>query len=339
MKVLIIKLGALGDVIMATALVRQIQSHHNADELWLLTTPGFAPIFADWPGLQVIAFPRKGMGAMLRLLRWMRTQHFRRVYDLQANDRTGLLCALSGIPERVGNHPRYPYTIHPPQRWDQRSHIFERMNAVLVSARIAPAEARPWLPLSAPGRARVAEWLVRHDLRDGRFAVMHAGASPGWPSKCWPYYADLAEGLAARGVRTVWLGAGADASGNALLAARTGIDATGAFSIAELAELGRHARFAVTNDSGPMHALAASSIPVYAFFGPTDWRRNHALGQGGRVLRNDSPCAACTQRDRATRSDHTCLPGISAAEVLARLAADGLLDQAPGEPSTPLSAS
>jgi len=324
MKVLIIKLGALGDVIMATALIRRIQEHHPDDELWLLTTPAFAPLFADWAGLQVAAFPRKGMLAMLRLLGWIRRRRFGRVYDLQANDRTGVICALSGIPERVGNHPRYPYNIHPPLRWDQRSHIFERMNAVLESAGITPAEPRPWLPLRAAGRIRVAEWLSRHDLRDASFAVMHAGASPGWPSKCWPHYAELACALAERGLTTVWLGAGTDAAGNAALAARTGIDATDAFSIAELAELGRHARFALTNDSGPMHALAASGVPLYAFFGPTDWRRNHALGQGERVLRNEEPCTACGARDRATRRDHTCLPGISAARVLERLAADGL---------------
>ena len=52
----------------------------------------------------------------------------------------------------------------------------------------------------------------------------------------------------------------------------------------ELAELGRRAKFAVTNDSGPMHVFSCVDIPVYAFFGPTDWRRNHAIGQENRVI-------------------------------------------------------
>ena len=63
-----------------------------------------------------------------------------------------------------------------------------------------------------------------------------------------------------------------------------GIDATAVFSVTQLAIIGSRARFALTNDSGPMHVLSASGIPVFALFGPSDWRRNHALGQAARVL-------------------------------------------------------
>ena len=56
------------------------------------------------------------------------------------------------------------------------------------------------------------------------------------------------------------------------------------FTFSELAELGRHASFAIANDSGPMHILSCSGIPVYGLFGPTNWRRNHAVGQGDRVI-------------------------------------------------------
>ena len=335
MKILIVKLGALGDVIMATALIKRIQEHHPGDEVWLLTTPAFAPIFSEWTDLNVAVFPRRGAKSMWRLLAWMRGSGFKRVYDLQSNDRTGILCALSGIPERVGNHPRYPYNISPLTRWGRRNHVFERMNQVIAAAGIGPAEARPWLPSSEASRTEVADWMTRHHLVDGGFAIMHAGASAHWPSKRWPYYADLALALRDREIATVWIGAGHDKPGNALLAASTGIDATDEFSIVTLAELGRYARFAVTNDSGPMHALAASGIPVYAFFGPTDWRRNHALGQGQHVLRNPAPCLACTKHNRATRRDHTCLSGIGVAEVLSRLADDNLLSPTSSGPPIP----
>jgi ADP-heptose:LPS heptosyltransferase len=33
-----------------------------------------------------------------------------------------------------------------------------------------------------------------------------------------------------------------------------------------------------------MHVLAAAGIPVFGVFGPSDWRRNHALGQAGQVI-------------------------------------------------------
>ena len=66
--------------------------------------------------------------------------------------------------------------------------------------------------------------------------------------------------------------------------ALTGVDATAEFSLLQLAALASHAEFAVTNDSGPMHLLACGSIPVYGLFGPSDWRRNHAVDQVDHVI-------------------------------------------------------
>ena len=90
--------------------------------------------------------------------------------------------------------------------------------------------------------------------------------------------------MAASGYNIVWLGSDDDAAINALLSKARGIDATNAFTIFELIELGRHALLAITNDSGPMHVLACAGLPVYAFFGPTNWRRNHAIGQQDCVI-------------------------------------------------------
>ena len=96
--VLIVKLGALGDVIIATPVIRAIQRAEQGKTIWLLTTPAFAPIFAHWPGLQVKSYPRKGLLAVAQALWWIRRQRFQRVYDLQGNDRSRVLCAISGIP-------------------------------------------------------------------------------------------------------------------------------------------------------------------------------------------------------------------------------------------------
>lgn len=325
MKVLIIKLGALGDMVMATSLIRRIQAAHQDAELQLLTSPAFAPLFADWPGLGLTHFPRKGLGNMLRALRWIRAQGFARVYDLQSNDRSGALCALSGIPERIGNHPRFPYTHHPAEGYHGQCHIFTRMNQVLASAGLEPAEPEPWLPIGRSGRTRVAAWLDRQGLVAQGYAVLHAAASPRWPSKCWPHFASLARRLEQSGIRCVWIGAGEDAVVNRELAASAGIDASDTFDIPELAELGRRARFALTSDSGPMHILSASGIPVYAFFGPTSWRRNHALGQERRVFCLEVDCSPCSLGVCPPEQGHRCLEGLAVESVFQRLVQDGLL--------------
>lgn len=325
MRNLVIKLGALGDVVIATSLIRRIQAQYPDDELTLLTAPAFASLFANWPGLRVVAIPRKGLGNMWRALRWLRAQRFDRVFDLQSNDRSAILVALSGVRMRVGNRPGFPYTHHPATAYRSEVHIFERMNEVLASAGIPPAEPQPVLPPGEQDVRHVAEWLARHDLAGRRFAVLHAGASPRWPSKRWPWYRELALEMMRQGVQVVWAGADDDRELNRALAQQAGIDATGAFSIAQLAELGRHAAFAVTNDSGPMHILSASGIPVFAFFGPTRWHKNHALGQAGRVLRHAVPCSPCSLGVCPPDKGHACLRDISVDEVLERLRAERLL--------------
>jgi len=309
MKVLIIKFGALGDIILATPLLRCILGHHQGAAVTLLTSPAFAPLFQDWPGLEVKALPRHGMAAFWRTLCWVRAQRFTRLIDLQSNDRSGLLCALSGIPERIGNHPRFPYHRHPPDRYTGQCHAYDRLNQVLQAGGMGPAAGPPELPAPPPVQAQVRDWLASHHLSPGGYVLLHAGSSRRHTHKRWPYYGELAAALSARGLTPVWIGGREDRELNHALAQDRGLDVTGLFSILELAELGRHAAFAVTNDSAPMHILACSGIPVYGLFGPTDWRRTHALGQAQHVI---------------TAADGD-LARLSAELVLARLQADGRL--------------
>ena len=76
----------------------------------------------------------------------------------------------------------------------------------------------------------------------------------------------------------------------------------------------------VTNDSGPMHACAAAGVPVFALFGPSDWTRNHALGQAEHVL-----AGVRLLPDLAGQRTADCLARISPATVLAKLASAGLI--------------
>lgn len=319
MKILVIKLGALGDVVIATPIIRRIQAHHRDADLWVLTSPAYAELFAAWQGIHVKTIERHGLKNLVRAIAWIRSMRFDRIYDLQSNDRTSVIMALSGAKVRVGNHPRFPYTHHPGYTYRGEEHIFDRMNRVLESAGVPPARPEPHIPVSDPSRKKVLAWLESKGLLGKDYVVMHAGASRRWETKRWPYYAELAERLHGQGFNIVWVGGDDDAETNRVLASRTGVDATGRFTIPELVELGRHARFAVTNDSGPMHALSASGIPVFAFFGPTDWKRSHAVGQGEHVMASTIDCSPCFKPVCPMEKGHACMRGITPEAVMGRI--------------------
>jgi ADP-heptose:LPS heptosyltransferase len=320
--ILIIKLGALGDVVMSTSLIKQIQSCHSTDNLFLLTAKPFDTIFHNWGNLNIHTIERKGLKNSLRTVAWIRQNHFDSVYDLQSNDRTGLYCALSGITRRVGNHPRYPYNIHPEDSYQGQCHIYSRMLAVLESANIPVKPCTPSLPASEEEQLRIRTWLKENKLIDNNFIIIHAGGSKQHPEKRWPFYKQLATKLFAMDKMIVFVGGDDDLETNKQLSSIAGINASSMFTFSELAELGRHSSFAIVNDSGPMHILSCSGIPVYGLFGPTNWRRNHAVGQEG--------CVISAQTDGEPLINNSpfrpvSLAAISTNIILNRLSSDGVL--------------
>ena len=324
--ILIIKLGALGDVVLATSLLARLLEVHAADRVTLLTAPEYRELLSGFHDLDIVAFRRKGLPGMSRLLRWLLGQQFDVVYDLQGSLRSRIMTLLTQAQQRAGPVPALAYT-HTPLPGNQGVHAFDRFNAVLLAAGLDAAPAVPQLPLGKAAVSRVDVWLQQQDLSGRRLLLMHAGASPRWPSKRWPeqYFLELALALESRGMTVIWLGGEIERDLNLRLASKTGIDATAAFGPGELAALGRRAAFVMTNDSGPMHILSTAGLPVYAFFGPTDWQRSHALGQSAHVLVNPVHCSPCHLPVCPPQQQHVCLAGITPETVLARLEADGML--------------
>ena len=196
----------------------------------------------------------------------------------------------------------------------------------IAAAGLTPAQPRSVLYPSPEDIARVVRWRTEQGLAAGSFALMHAGSSSDWPSKRWPaeYFLALARRLEASGRRCVWIGGDADREINRLLTQTVGVDATGRFSILQLYELGRAAAFAVTNDSGPMHILAASGLRVYAFFGPTNWIRSHAVGQSQRILTYPVDCSPCFLGRCPPAKGHACLRKIEPADVYRKIKTEGI---------------
>jgi lipopolysaccharide heptosyltransferase I len=290
MKILIIKLGALGDIISSTAIINQICQHHADEDIYLLTSSTYKNLFANFKKLNVNAFKHKGILNTLKTVFWLRKNKFARIYDLQSNDRTTIYCALSGSPFRAGNHPRFPYHKHPDTKYIGECHSFDRLNLILKSINIEKAKPLPYLPVPNETISEVTNWLKKYELDTKPFVLLHAGSSPQHQNKRWPYFADLALKLNDT-YNIIWIGGDDDKEINEKLSKQIGIDATNAFNILGLTELGRRANFAVTNDSAPMHILSCSQIPVFGLFGPTYSRRTHALGQLDNVITTDGNIA------------------------------------------------
>jgi ADP-heptose:LPS heptosyltransferase len=325
-KVLIIKLSALGDVCLALPHIGVIIDRHATDEIWVMTSPAYIEFFSHDPRLKVTALDRRqkiGSDSTLGKMRWVRKMRFDTIYDLQGNRTSRLLVRFSGAGWRVGTQPYPFFDVHPPAPYtaETQQSIFDRLNDTLQAAGLPRAGPDFDLRVQTADHEKVNTWTRENGLSEARYVLLHAGSSPEWPTKQWPveHFARLAARIEDQGLRCVWIGGEEDRQLNSQLAGRIGQDATGIFSLPQLYLLAKGARFAVTSDSGPMHLLAISGLPVYSFFGPTSWVRSQAAGQGDRVIRSSVSCSPCLLKTCPPDKQHACLNQIEPEEVFDRI--------------------
>jgi ADP-heptose:LPS heptosyltransferase len=259
-KVLVIRLGALGDMVLSFGPFAAIRTHHPHDTITLLTTPPFAELAGASPWFDSVAIDARpswwNLPGLLRLRRQLRGFDF--VYDLQTSSRSSSYFRLAGAPPWSGiavgcSHPHAN---------GQRDflHTIERQREQLEMAGIDafPAPALDWLTAD-PGI----------DL-PAHFALLVPGAAPHRPAKRWPVarFAALAGLLAARGMTPVVVGTRAEAPLAAIIQAACpgALDLTGRTSLLQLGGVAARASLVVGNDTGPLHLAAGLGCRVVVLF-------------------------------------------------------------------------
>jgi len=274
--ILVIKLSALGDFVMAFPAFARIRAAHVDARITLLTTPPFETLARLSPYFNAVETDGRPTdpGAWLRLVMRLRHAKFDRVYDLQTNDRTNLLFqALRPWPP-IWSGTAVGSAL--PHRNPARAamHPLERQAQQLEDAGIWPDA--PTQPLSAPPPD--ISWILKQAVFKARpaatppkpTALLIPGSSAHRTEKRWPVesYGKLAAGLEAAGFSVLVVGGlqeGVLARGIQRLAPRAR-DLTGRTDFAQIAALGGRAAVVIGNDTGPMHLIAAAGAPTIVLF-------------------------------------------------------------------------
>lgn len=288
-RILVIKLGALGDMVQALGPFQAIRRHHGHAHVTLLTTAPFAE-FARATGwfddVWVDARPRGlDLEGWLDLRRRLRGGGFRRVYDLQTSDRSGVYFRLllpGRRPEWSGIAPGCSHPHANPRR--DLLHTLERQAEQLAQAGIAsvPAPDLDW------ATADVGRFALTPP-----YALLVPGGAAHRPAKRWPAdrFRALAKRLLDAGVTPVLIGGQAERPLCALIAlGLEGVrDLAGETGLLDLAVLARGAAAAIGNDTGPMHVAAAAGCPTLVLYSAeSDPALCAQRGPGVTILRRDS---------------------------------------------------
>lgn len=259
-RILVIRLGALGDFALSFSAFAAIRAHHAADHITLLTTPPFADLARMSPWFDRVALDTRpswfDLPGLLRLRAQLRGFEF--TYDLQTSGRSGRYFRLAGKPAWSGIAPGCSHPDRNPGR--NFLHTIERQQGQLRDAGITQ--------FPTPDLA----WLARHgpQLPPPYALLVPATSNAHQGAKRWPLerFAAIAVQLAAKAITPVVVGARADAALAAAIRANcpAAIDMTGQTDLPGLAGLAARARITIGGDTGPVHLAAIMGSPVIALF-------------------------------------------------------------------------
>jgi lipopolysaccharide heptosyltransferase I len=328
-KVLIVRLGALGDVVHAIPVAAALRRAVPAARIdWLVSARHRAvldlvPVIDR--RLVLEAGARQGR-TLLAAVRELRRARYDVTIDLQGLVKSALLARGSGASRVVGFATSYLrerlarpfYTdVYDPGCggiYDPREtrHVVE-INLGLLQ----PLGVFATVPEFPIDRVDSAVARLIGEQSGGRYALLNPGAR--WPNKRWPpaRFGQLAAMLRERyGLTSIALWAGderplaeeivAHAGGAALVSPPA--------AIADLVALARGAVVMVSGDTGPTHIAAAVGTPVVGIFGPTRPARNGPWSPDDVTVSRDGACQC--HHLRRCRLQTMCLLDITVADMV-----------------------
>ena len=321
MRLLIVRLSAMGDIIHAMPAVSALRRHSPDTFIGWAIEERWAPLLTSCSAQHVGTHgtpeqPLVDAVHFVNLKRWkrapfakqtrhaiaatrseLRTQHYDAAIDLQGAIRSAVLAKMSGAAKLIGEaNPReYPARLWFDQKVETRGvHVIEQAHEVICGFL---DQQLPVTSTEFPRDGAAEQWaesLVRDRMP---FAILNPGA--GWGAKCWPAerYGIVASTLKKTGITSfVNVGPGESHLG-AKVAERSGGASVVECSIPQLIALTRRAALFIGGDTGPVHLASALQIPVVAIFGPTDPKRNGPFKSPNIVLRHPE-----SKRDHSRRS-------------------------------------
>jgi lipopolysaccharide heptosyltransferase I len=332
-KLLIVRLGALGDIVHAIPVAAALRmalpgvridwlvSAKHRELLDLVTAVDTCLVVDDRDGA------RGGGRSLAGTIGVIRRERYDVVIDLQGLIKSAAIARMSGAPRVIGFAARYLreplarffYTeIQDPggagiYAGSERRHVIE-INLGLLQP-LGITTTRREFPL------RKVDSTVRDEMvqaTGGRYALLNPGAA--WPNKRWPpvRLAAVAAALRERHalMSVVLWGPGERELGTAVVAGSFGSAVLSPpTSVADIVALARGAEVMVSGDTGPTHIGAAVGTPMVGIYGPTRPERNGPwLADDVTVSR--APFCQCHHLRRC-RAERMCLLDVEVADVLA----------------------
>jgi lipopolysaccharide heptosyltransferase II len=328
LRILVIKLSAIGDVILSVPSLRAIRDRFPQAKICALTGRESAEILFHCPYIDdLIVYDFKGrdrgIAGILRKSGEIRKKVFDMVIDLQNNRRSHILSFLSFARDRYGYNIKGKFSFllnHKVQNIKTPILPIEHQFRILslLGIKLENPELELWPDES--DQIYVDEFLDSHWLASNQKLIgINIGASKRWQTKLLPLecIAKLCEELEKRNLRVVITGEKFDMERRDRLFSISKnirpIDAVGKTSLNQLAILIKRCHVYISCDSSPLHVASSVGTPFIALFGPTDPKRHMPPAKRFILIKKEISCSPCYKSKCKIKE---CMKRISAEEIL-----------------------
>lgn len=339
-KILLIRLSAIGDILLTTPLLRALRTQYPQAQLDFVVKAEFAEILRYHPALNTLyeVQTQRGWPELQALGQRLRDVGYDVIFDIHKNFRSRYL-TFAAKPQTVLRHRKYVLRrgllVH--------TKINLLQNIPPIYQRYLDAAAPLHLPAPSPlvaGRQLEIFWRAQDDhkaemelyARDWQPQLPMIGLAPGagFYTKRWPaeHFGKLALNCIRHGYQVAVLGGKQDVESAKAIAQivrneQQGkiplLDLAGALSLVESAAVIKKCNLLVANDSGLMHIAEAVGTPLLAVFGST----TRELGffphlPTSRVLENATlSCRPCSHLgfQKCPRGHFLCMKEITVAHA------------------------
>ena len=310
MRILIVKLGSIGDVVHTLPALAALRGAMPQAEISWVVERQSSEILRDNPLLdRLIEVDTKAlrrglmsgetMRAPRQQLRRLRASAFDVALDFQGLLKSASIARLSGARRVFGysraalREPASAIFMSKRVAVPKQTHVIRKALLLLEGTLGIPVPKDFSFPINITPTDEAEARQASADT-GGSYAILNPGG--GWPTKLWSVdrFGKLADLLWSRhGISSlVTYGPGelelaegvrqASASGKAL---PVNLSLKGFYSLAQ------RARVYVGGDTGPTHIAVAAGTPIVGLFGPTEWWRNGSpRPEDICVERNDIDC-------------------------------------------------
>lgn len=327
-KILIIKFGSLGDIILSTAAMKALRKKFNPQvyRISLLVREESKDILLRCPYIDELLScdfknKDKGIKGFLRLASVLRKKNFDIVIDLQNNRKSHILSGLTLALNRYGYDRKLGFLLnHRLKNKRPESGPIKHQFRILKMLGIDLEDSQLELWPTEVDQKYIDEFLNSQWLSPNqRLVGINVSASVRWVTKNWPlrYIAKLCQELKDRDIRMVITGTERDLDVVNTLIEMTKdakpINACVKTTVNQLACLIKRCAAFISPDSAPLHIAVAMQVPLVALFGPTEPLRHLPPIKDYIVLKKDLSCSPCYKSKCKTKE---CMELIKPEEVL-----------------------